>query len=457
MASTTVHAGEASSSSSIQRRPPRSWKYHVFLSFRGQDTRTGFTSHLYAALRRKGITTYKDDYDLRKGDVISDELLKAIEDSMFGVIVLSPNYASSSWCLDELCKILDCNKNLGQHIVLIFYDVEPAHVRHQKGTFREAFKKHEEREDSEKIKRWKAALTQVAGYSGWNPKDYKNDATLAESISQSIHEIMIPKLLPSSKKKLVGIDSRVEQVINHIGSGLDDVRFIGICGLGGIGKTTLARIVYESLQSEFKVACFFADVRERCEKNGILQAQKDLLVHINGSSSEIDNKYDGRRIIQASLCHKKVLLVLDDVNKEEQLKNLAEEQDWFGPGSRIIITTRDMRLLRIQDAREIYNVEGLGENEAFDLFCLKAFKQRKPEKEYLDLSKQVVKYCAGLPLALEVLGSHFYGRSIEEWHSALEKLKSFPHVDIFEALKISYDGLDSMEKDIFLDIAYFFK
>ncbi|MED6210673.1 hypothetical protein PIB30_066402 [Stylosanthes scabra] len=116
-----------------------------------------------------------------------------------------------------------------------------------------------------------------------------------------------------------------------------------------------------------------------------------------------------------------------------------------------------MQLLKIHDAHEIYNVEGLAENEAFDLFRLKAFKQRKPEEEYLDLSNQVVKYCAGLPLALEVLGSHLYGRSIKDWHSAFGKLNSFPHVDIFETLKISYDGLDSMDKDIFLDIAYFFK
>ncbi|MED6111319.1 hypothetical protein PIB30_051311 [Stylosanthes scabra] len=408
----------ASPSCSIQRRLPRSWKYHVFLSFRGEDTRTGFTSHLYAALTRKGITTYKDDYSLRKGDVISDELLKAIEGSMFGVIVLSPNYASSTWCLDELCKILDCKNELGQHIVPVFYGVEPSDLRHHKGTFGEAFRKHEQRQDGEKVKRWRDALTQVASYSGWSSKN-QNEATLVENISQSIHKILIPNL-PSSMKNLVGIDSRVEQVINHIGIGLDDVRYIGICGMGGL-------------------------------------AQKDLLVHINGSSSEIDNEYDGRRIIQASLCHKKVLLVLDDINKEKQLRNLAEDQDWFGSGSRIIITTRDMQLLKIHDAHEIYNVEGLAENEAFDLFRLKAFKQRKPEEEYLDLSNQVVKYCAGLPLALEVLGSHLYGRSIEDWHSALGKLKSFPHVDIFETLKISYDGLDSMDKDTFLDIAYFFK
>ncbi|MED6217052.1 hypothetical protein PIB30_014037 [Stylosanthes scabra] len=154
----------ASSSSSIQ--PRRSWKYHVFLSFRGGDTRTRFTSHLYAALTRKGITTYKDDNNLCKGDVISYELPKAIEGSRIGVIVLSPDYASSAWCLDELCKILECKNKLGQHIVPVFYGVEPSDVRHHKGTFGEAFKKHEERQDSEKVKRWKAALTEVAGFSG---------------------------------------------------------------------------------------------------------------------------------------------------------------------------------------------------------------------------------------------------------------------------------------------------
>ncbi|XP_072090650.1 disease resistance protein Roq1-like [Arachis hypogaea] len=444
-----------SSSASIPP-PPRACTYHVFLSFRGEDTRRRFTSHLYDALNRKGITTYRDDNNLRKGNVISDALLKAIEESMFAIIVLSPNYASSTWCLAELCKILDCKNKLGLQMVTVFYGVEPSVVRHQIGTFQKAFKKHKKRHDREKVQRWREALKQVADYSGWTSKN-QDEAVLVEKIAQHIHEILIPKL-PPSMKNLVGIDSRVEGVINLIGLGLNDVRYMVIWGMGGIGKTTIARAVFETIRSRFEVSCFLADVREHCEKKDTVHIQKQLLDQMNISSYAVYNKYDGRRIIQNSLCLKKVLLVLDDVNHEKQLEDLAGEKDWFGPGSRIIITTRDVEVLKGPEVHEIYKVEGLVESEALNLFCLKAFKQQEPTEGFLDLSKEVVKYSGGLPLALKVLGSYLNGRpTIAVWYSAIERIKKSSHSEIIDVLKISYDGLDLMEKNIFLDIACFFK
>nr|KAJ0211079.1 hypothetical protein LSAT_V11C400215690 [Lactuca sativa] len=85
------------------------FKYDVFLSFRGEDTRTSFVDHLYHALQNKRIHTYKDDERIRKGKRISDELIGSIEDSKFYIIVFSKSYASSSWCLDELVKIMECS------------------------------------------------------------------------------------------------------------------------------------------------------------------------------------------------------------------------------------------------------------------------------------------------------------------------------------------------------------
>lgn len=168
--------GEATSSSSPCSSSPRLCSYHVFLSFRGEDTRKGFTDHLCASLERKGITTFRDDKDLERGQVISQELLKAIEESMFAITILSPNYANSTWCLDELQKIVECcnNNNLGLQVMPVFYGVDPSDVRHQRGSFEEAFRKHQEKfgQHSDKVERWRDALRQVAGYSGWDSKDW---------------------------------------------------------------------------------------------------------------------------------------------------------------------------------------------------------------------------------------------------------------------------------------------
>lgn len=144
--------------------------YHVFLSFRGEDTRETFTGHLYNALDQRGINTFIDDEGLRKGEEISQSLLKAIEESRISIIIFSKNYANSTWCLDELVKILECKKDKGQIVCSVFYDVNPSDVRHQRDTYEEAFCMLEEkfRDNMEKVKKWRLALTQAANLSGWH-------------------------------------------------------------------------------------------------------------------------------------------------------------------------------------------------------------------------------------------------------------------------------------------------
>ena len=128
-----------SSSSSSSRK----WKYDVFLSFRDEDTRKNFTDCLYATLKQKGVFTFRGDKNLKRGESISLEFLKAIEESMFAIVVLSKTYASSTWCLDELVKIMECKKEMGQTVLPIFYDVDPSEVRKQTGTYAQAFDEHE--------------------------------------------------------------------------------------------------------------------------------------------------------------------------------------------------------------------------------------------------------------------------------------------------------------------------
>ena len=156
-----------SSSSSIR------WIYDVFLSFRGMDTRTNFIDHLYAALQCLGIFTFRDNERLERGKSISPELLKSIEESRISIVILSKNYASSTWCLDELAKIIQCMKVIGMTVLPIFYDVDPSDVCNKNGTFAQAFAKHEEhlKDNTEKVQTWRATLSEVANLSGWHSQD----------------------------------------------------------------------------------------------------------------------------------------------------------------------------------------------------------------------------------------------------------------------------------------------
>ena len=148
------------------------WSYDVFLSFRGEDTRNNFTAHLYDALCRRGINTFIDDDKLGRGEAISPGLFKAIERSMYSIIVLSENYASSRWCLEELVKIVECMKSKGQRVLPIFYNVDPSDVRKQRGKIGEALAKHQENlENLERVKVWREALTQVSNLSGWDSRN----------------------------------------------------------------------------------------------------------------------------------------------------------------------------------------------------------------------------------------------------------------------------------------------
>jgi sugar phosphate isomerase/epimerase len=167
--SNIIQTAPSTPSSSFSK--PQS-KYEVFLSFRGEDTRNTFTDHLYRALAfDKGIKTFRDDEELEMGSPIRPELLDAIETSRIAVIILSRNYASSWWCLEELANIVECMKERGMRVLPVFYHLDPSVVRYQDGSFKDAFAKHEERFEEKMVKRWRAALKEVADLSGRHLKD----------------------------------------------------------------------------------------------------------------------------------------------------------------------------------------------------------------------------------------------------------------------------------------------
>lgn len=155
---------------------------------------------------------------------------------------------------------------------------------------------------------------------------------------------------------------------------------------------------------------------------------------------------------------KKVLIVLDDVDSFSQLDTLYQPCKYVGPGSKLIITTRDRHLLRRRvDVTHVYEVKTWSIAESLELFSVHAFNERRPKKGYEDLSNRAVNCARGVPLALEVLGSNLYSRTTEFWDDELNKLENYRNDNIQDVLQVSYDGLDDLEKEIFLDIAFFFK
>ncbi|XP_019079004.1 disease resistance protein RPV1 isoform X2 [Vitis vinifera] len=449
MASSSTSLSVASSSST------HPWKYEVFLSFRGEDTRKSFTDHLHKALRRCGIHAFIDDR-LRRGEQISSALLRAIEESRFSIIIFSEHYASSSWCLDELTKILQCVKE-GRHTAFpVFYNVDPSHVRKQEGSYGVAFTKHEQvyRDNMEKVVEWRKALTVASNLSGWDSRDKHESEVIKEIVSK-----IWKKLNDASScnmEALVGMASHIQNMVSLLRIGSDDVRMVGIWGMAGIGKTTIAEAVYQKIRTRFEGCCFLSNVREKSQKNDPAVIQMELLSQIFEEGNLNTGVLSGGiNVIEKTLHSMRVLIVLDDVDCPQQLEVLAGNHNWFSPGSRIIITTREKHLL--DEKVEIYVAKELNKDEARKLFYQHAFKYKPPVGDFVQLCDRALNYTKGIPLALKILGRFLYNRSKKEWESELEKLRRIPNKEIQDVLRISFDGLDDNQKDIFLDIACFFK
>ncbi|XP_035844835.1 TMV resistance protein N-like [Helianthus annuus] len=256
---------------------------------------------------------------------------------------------------------------------------------------------------------------------------------------------------------LVGMRTRFQGLKSLLDIGSGCVRMVGIWGVGGGGKTTLATSVYMEMSQHFQGHCILENVREDTSKHGLKKLQENILSSLFKKEVNVYSLIEGKHKMKSMLCCRKVLVVLDDVDELGQLEALAGKHNWFGSGSRIIITTRDEHLLRTHRVDHVYPIALLSNDDATQLFKRHAYNEKEPIEDYDKFSLRAVSYASGHPLSLKVLGSFLYDKNKNEWISALEKLKDIPNPNVMNIIKTSYDGLESYEKELFLDIACFFR
>ncbi|KAL9384221.1 hypothetical protein Peur_024544 [Populus x canadensis] len=429
-------------------------KYQVFLSFRGEDTRKNFTDHLYKALIQAGINTFRDDDEIQRGENIDFELQKAIQQSKILIIVFSKDYASSRWCLDELVMIVERKRNDDCIVLPVFYDVDPSQVGRQTGSFAAAFVEHEKsfNEEKERVSGWRIALKEVADLAGMVLGD-GYEAQFVQSIVANVSKNLDQKMfhLPLH---FIGRDPLVHYINSWLEDGSHDAAIAILYGIGGVGKTTIAKSVFNQNIHKFEGKSFLSKFRSK----DIVCLQRQFLSDILKKTVEINDEDEGILKIKDALCCRRTLIVLDDVDKRDQFNKIIGMQNWLCKGSKIIVTTRNKGLFSANDIEWVRcKVEPLDDEKSLELFSWNAFRQADPVDGFVEDSWRIVHHCNGLPLALRVIGSSLSGKGREIWESALQQMEVIPNFEVQKVLRISYDFLDGdYLKNLFLDIACFF-
>lgn len=442
------------------------YHFDIFINHRGPDVKKTFASHLYRRLITHGLRVFLDNQELQEGENLTSQIKGAIASASVHVAIFSATYAESKWCLDELLLILES----GAPLIPVFYGVTPANLRwthgQDEGVYARALHNLEKkrtydcqpRYNSTTVEKWRNALSSVSEISGLDLEAFKGDegALLDKVIECVLKRVKKPQL--DVAKYPVGLDEKAQDfertVLSQQRRG---VQVVGITGLGGVGKTTLATELFNRKSSNYSKSYFVFDVRENA-KNSLHSLQRKLLNGLIQLDQDIDSVPQGKRMLRRYLSGCRVLMVLDDIDHADQVDALLP-LEVLHPESLILITTRDKNVLARSGLPEssIYQLTGLNAQDSRKLFCSYAFHQPFPLSGFEYLVDQFLMACQELPLSLKVFGGLLYGNQDKYyWEEQLHRLEQTLPNEIQSTLQISYDALERDEKQIFLDIACFF-
>ncbi|KAJ9554326.1 hypothetical protein OSB04_018371 [Centaurea solstitialis] len=257
---------------------------------------------------------------------------------------------------------------------------------------------------------------------------------LIKNIVNTVSERLISS---SGNRDVIGMKTRMQELKSQLQVGFGGVLMVGIHGTWGSGKSTLASAIYDEVHHKFEGSCFVQNVGGQSRMCGMKTLQEKIVSNVLNlrESVVLGSIGEGKSMMESRLRETSALIVLDDVDHLSHLKLLAGSKDWFGEGSRIIITTRDKNLLEAHNMDVLYDVRPLNREEDLELFCLHAFGANRPVKDYKKLSKNMVSKFGGHPFALKRFGAILRGKDMREWMRTSARLEDATVDEILELFR----------------------